>query len=458
MATLGIDGLVSGLQTTDLINQLMSVEANQQTLLKSKQSTASSLVTALQSLNTKVASLATAATTASTASSWAKTKATSSDTTVSAVAGTTAQPSSLTFKVDRVASAQTSLASLPTDYSGSPTFTITHGSGADATTTTVTASSTHIEDVVAAFNADGTGVKATAINVGTSAAPVYKLQLTGAASGEAHAFSVTYAKDDAGTPVQESLALTSTKAASDAQITLFPGVVGAETTVKSSTNVFTGLATGVDVTVTAVKTDPVTITVERDTSSAKTMASALVSNLNVVLTEISSRSSGVSGTNDEGTAILKGGLFSGDSAIRTLQQDLLEQASLPVDGVSPSTIGLVINKDGSFTFDETLFTKAVGEDPAKVQAVVSGVAERLAKTAGAASNATNGTLTLNITAQQDVVKDLTDRIADWDDRLALRKESLMRIYSNLEVSLSNMKAQSTWLASQINSLTSSTSS
>ncbi|GAA3795313.1 flagellar filament capping protein FliD [Cellulomonas soli] len=458
MATLGIDGLVSGLDTTSLINQLMAVEANQQTLLKTKQSTASSLVTALQTLNTKVASLATSATTASTAASWSKAKATSSDTTVTATASTSAQPASLSFQVTAVAAAQSSLASLPTDYSGSPTFTITHGSGAGATTKTITATSTHIEDVVAAFNADGTGVKASAINVGTSAVPVYKLQLTGTASGEANAFSVAYTKDDAGTPVQAALGLTTTKAAADAAITLFPGVVGAETTVKSSTNVFTGLATGVDVTVTAATTTPVTITVARDTSNAKTMASALVSNLNVVLTEIGSRSASTTGTADDGTEILKGGLFAGDSSIRTLQQDLLEKASLPVNGVSPSTIGLVINKDGSFTFDDTLFSAALASDPAKVQAVVSGVAERLASTATVASNATNGTLTLNIQAQQGVVKDLDDRIADWDDRLALRKESLTKIYANLEVSLSNLQAQSSWLTSQLASLTSSTSS
>lgn len=457
MASLGIDGYVSGLDTTSLINQLMSVEANQQTLLKTKQSTASSLVTALQTLNTKVASLATAATTASTAASWSKAKATSSDTTVTATASTSAQPASLAFQVTAVAAAQSSLATLPTDFSGSPTFTITHGSGPDATTSTVTAQSTHIEDVVAAFNADGTGVKASAINVGTSAAPVYKLQLSGTETGAANSFTVAYTKDDNGTPVQAALGLTTTTAASDASLTLFRGTA-AETTVTSSSNVFTGLATGVDVTVSAVTTGDVTLTVARDTSNAKSMASALVSNLNVVLSEISSRSAATNGTAEDGTKILKGGLFAGDSAIRQLRQDLLEKASLPVDGVSPSTIGLVINKDGTFTFDDALFSSALADDPTKVQAIVSGVAERLASTATTASNATNGTLTLNAQAQQGVVKDLDERIADWDDRLAVRRESLTRIYTALEVSLSNLQAQSTWLSSQIASLTSSTSS
>ncbi|HMO09921.1 MAG TPA: flagellar cap protein FliD N-terminal domain-containing protein, partial [Actinotalea sp.] len=56
-ASLGVDGLVSGLSTTSLINQLIQVEAAPQALLKSKLSATQSFITALQSLNTKIASL-----------------------------------------------------------------------------------------------------------------------------------------------------------------------------------------------------------------------------------------------------------------------------------------------------------------------------------------------------------------------------------------------------------------
>ena len=47
-----------------------------------------------------------------------------------------------------------------------------------------------------------------------------------------------------------------------------------------------------------------------------------------------------------------GGLFTGDSAVRTLQQQISEAASYPVDGVSPSTVGITIAKDGTFSFDD----------------------------------------------------------------------------------------------------------
>ncbi|WP_284328131.1 flagellar cap protein FliD N-terminal domain-containing protein [Demequina litorisediminis] len=66
MATLGIDGLASGLDTTAIITQLMQIEAAPQTLLKSKQTTTQNVVTALQAINTKVKSLAEAAASAAT--------------------------------------------------------------------------------------------------------------------------------------------------------------------------------------------------------------------------------------------------------------------------------------------------------------------------------------------------------------------------------------------------------
>ena len=72
--TTSISGLVSGLDTTSIISQLMQLEAAPQTLLKNKQATESSTVSALQTLNTKIASLATAATTASDADSWKASK------------------------------------------------------------------------------------------------------------------------------------------------------------------------------------------------------------------------------------------------------------------------------------------------------------------------------------------------------------------------------------------------
>ena len=47
---------------------------------------------------------------------------------------------------------------------------------------------------------------------------------------------------------------------------------------------------------------------------------------------------------------------------------------------------------------------------------------------------------------------LTKRIGDWDVRLAARQTALQTQYSALEVALSKLKSQSTWLAGQLSTL------
>ena len=47
---------------------------------------------------------------------------------------------------------------------------------------------------------------------------------------------------------------------------------------------------------------------------------------------------------------------------------------------------------------------------------------------------------------------LADRIADWDDRLAMRQATLERTYTAMEVALSTLTSQQAWLSAQIEQL------
>lgn len=451
MATMGIDGLVSGLQTTDLINQLMQVEAAPQTLLKSKQTATTSLVAALQALNTKVSSLKDAATKAANPESWGATKATASAASVTATTTTGSTPTELTFRVDALASSQVSLTpaygSLPAAGS-TLTFEAPDGTltevvvGADAAAT------------ARAISASKAGVNAVAVTAGGTT----RLQLTSAQTGEAHAFEVwagTKADVEGGTAT--AMTLTGTRDAKDAQITLWAGS-GAEQKVTSSSNTFSTVLTGTSFTVSKVEADPVTLSVASDTAAVTALASGLVGALGVVFSEISSRTSSTTKTDADGRTVVSAGMMAGDSAVRGLQQQLQSAASYPVDGISPSTVGITIGRDGTFTFDETKFKAALAADPDKVQKVVSGLAQRVADVAEGASDKVDGTLTRKITGQQDLVKSLGTQIDAWDRRLEVRREGLQKTYSALEVTLSNLQSQSSWLAGQLASLSASSSS
>ncbi|NMM30416.1 MAG: flagellar filament capping protein FliD [Cellulomonas sp.] len=455
MATMGIDGLISGLNTTALIAQLMLAEAGPQTLLKTKQTATSSLITALQALNSKVASLATSATTAATASSWNALKTTSSAASISATASTSAQATSLDFTVDAIANRQVSLTNQFTSTTEifptvPPVITFKK---TDGTLTTVTAASGALDDITKAINASGTGVTAVAVKVGTA----YRLQISGTSTGVSNGFQMylgSSATVTAGTA--PAVALTQTSTAADAKITLWAGSLAAKQ-VTSSSNTFADTLAGVTITVSKVETSPVTLTVAPDTAALTTLASNLVSGIGLVLSEISSQTAAKSTTSSTGGMVVTGGVLSNQSTVRDLVQQVQSAGSYPVNGVSPSTVGISIGRDGTFTFDAAKFTAALAGDPAGVQKMMTALSQRVADMAKGASDATTGRLSTDITSQQGAVKTLGDQITSWDVRLATRKQGLQATYSSLEVSLSRLRSQSSWLTAQLASLGTGTS-
>lgn len=434
---ISLDGLASGLDTTALIGSLMQVEAIPQTQLKNKSYEIQTMVSALQGLNTKVAALATQATAAAKPGAFDLFAATLSSDKVTATTTAAAKAGSIDFTVTKLAQTQVTVTDKVTGW---PYTTMTITSGGQAFTVTPLTSS--LDDVVSSVNAAGAGVVASKVAVGGGE---FRLQFAATKPGDAGAFTIT----DPGT------GFTNVKAAQDAQIELWPGTDAAQV-VKSSTNTFTDLLPGVSLTAKEITAAPVTLTVGRDDAGITKLASDLIAGLNGVFSLVSSKSA-VSGAGGSATT---SGVFAGDSTIRAMNQTLLSAASLPVGDParSPSEIGISITKTGTMEFDEKKFAAALAADPAGVQAKVQEIATRIAAAATTASDKYTGTLTTKITGQQSEVRDLTDRISDWDTRLESRKATLQRTYSGLEVALSGMKAQQAWLSSQLAGLSSGSNS
>lgn len=471
--TSAIDGLISGLDTTALITSLMQVEAAPQTLLQTKRDTTTKVVTALQALNTKVAALAESATKAATGTSWSASTATSSSTAAAATTDDTATPGSISFTVDAVARPQVSLSRVTADDSTlvpalPPALTVKK---ADGTYVSIEPTSGSLADIASAINkAADAGIRATVVRVSTGTTAEYRIQLTGTITGVDNGFSV-YAGTQAQVEAAEAAADGSlaamqidgnvAQAASDATITLWKGSAGLETTFTQASNTFSDLMTGVDVTVSAVTAadeDPVEITVAQDVEAVTSLARNLVDGVGLVLSEITSRTASTTTTSSDGRTVVTGGLLSGESSVRTLRERLMAAASAPVDGFSPAEVGIVIGRDGTFTFDEEVFAAALTENPTKVQNIVAGLAQNVSDVAESASDPTTGTLTLQITGKQSLVADYGKQIDSWDIRLELRRAALEKTYAALEVSLSNLNSQSSWLTSQLEALTTSTSS
>ncbi|ROS58332.1 flagellar hook-associated protein 2 [Frigoribacterium sp. PhB160] len=462
MASLGIDGLVSGLDTTTLINTLMASEAVPQTILKNKATVGQTLVTALQGLNTKVADLATLAKKASAVDSLAVSTATSSSTSVTAATTAGAIPGQLDFTVRSTAQAKSGVTAAMTAWPDSPaTLTFV---GAGGKTTEVTAASSSLDDVVKAVNASAdAGVRATKVASGkdASGATLYRLQLTSATSGaeggfEVHRGTAAAVADGSAVNLLTQPGAAVVKEARDASVTLWAGTA-AEQVVTSASNTFSDLLPGVSVTLaaTAKADEAVTVTVARDTAAASKVASDLVTGLNGVLTLIAQRSASTTSTSATGTTSVTGGAFTGNSTTREVSQRLSSAMSAPIGGTSPSSIGISITKTGTFEFDDAKFQTALAADPAKVQSMLTELAGRVSTAASSASDKFDGTLTKVITGQQSLVKDLNDQVSVWDDRLSSRRAQLQKTYSALETALSSLQSQQSWLTSQLSSLSTS---
>jgi flagellar hook-associated protein 2 len=435
---LAVDGLSSNLDTTALINSLMQLEAIPQNLLKNRVSGTQSAISALQQLNAKIASLATLAqdTAKPAALDLFTAKTDSGGVTTTITSGASA--ASLSFVVDKVAKTQVTVTDALTAWPDTA-ITITGPKGA----VEITAASTSLDDLVTAINSAGAGVSALKVAAGTNGAgdPQYRLQLTSGTSGLAGGFSVS------GTAV----ATTEVTAAQDARIKLWAGTA-AEQSITSSTNSFSNVLPGVGVTVSTASADPVKLTVARDLDMSSKVGAGFVSALNEAFAIISTKSVVTTSTGPDGKPRMNGGPFTGDSTVRRINQSLISAASMPVDGRSPSEIGISVTKTGVLEFNAEKFKAALTENPEKVASVMQELATRVGAAATQASDKFDGLLTSKITGQESLVKNMNTQISEWDGRLTSRRASLERTFVAMEVRLSAINSQSAWLTTQLSSL------
>ncbi|WP_404435795.1 flagellar filament capping protein FliD [Microbacterium aerolatum] len=450
---IALDGLVSGLNTTELINALMDVQAIPRNLMSAKADDKKVIISQLQTLNTSLQDLAAKAKTAASGESLNTFSATSSSSNVTVALRPGAAALTADIVVDRLAQKHTVVTAASAEWPDAPpTLTLENAAGERLE---ITASSSSMTDVARAINSAGFGISASVVAAGTdvNGNPVQRLQLISAESGADSAFRVfrgDEASVEAGTAadVADATGAAIITTGADAQVRLWAGTA-AEQVVTSSKNTFTDLFAGVDVTVTAASADPVTVGVAVDDKARTTAAADFVKQIASLLTRIDNGSKATVGTGDDATTL---GVFTGDSTVRALRQSLAQAVQHPIDGISPSSIGISIDRYGVLTIDETKFAAALADDPDAVTAMFTGVAERVQQTGETYSDKYDGLLTTRITGQQSEVDSLGKQLESWDVRLEQRRATLERTYARLETMLSQMQSQSAYLTSQLSSL------
>lgn len=442
MGGMSVDGLVSGLNTTDLVAQLMRVEAIPQDQLKSRVASTNKIITALQGINTRAASLATAATTLADPKTWSAVKAISSDTSVVVSASASAGAGAVTFDVVSTAKAHSvagpEIEWPPAGGVPAPTATTITVTRAAQDPQEIEATSADPRDLAAAINASGeSGVTAAAIQVREG---VYRLQLTAIETGADSTFDFSIENVAGANLLMQQ--------ASDATISL-----NGTLPVTSETNTFTDVLPGTTFTISKEGLADVTIEVQSDSAAVTTAVSGFVNNLNVLLTDMASQTKAPVASSKAAA-----GPLVGNSTIRRLNQSLLGASSGVVAGTTVASTGIEITRDGTVTFDEAALKDLLAADPVKAQEMITALATQVGDVATNASKSDAGAIGQLITNREGMVKDFTTQIESWDRRLELRESSLRRQFSALEVALSNMTSQSSWLAGQLAGLSSSANS
>lgn len=363
MPAITINGLVSGIDTDNIVSGLLDIQQQQidrmslrKTEIQRKQAAFSTLESRMLSLRSDAGVLG-----RTSSNPLTKLSVTASDSeAISATASTSAVSGVYSLTVNSKAAAHQVASQGFADADAEitqGTFEIRLGSG-DVKTITIDSNNATLSGLASAINASGAGVSASIVKDSAGGSTPWKLLLTGTKTGADNAISVTNnLAASGGTATKPSLDfLNPVQAAADAEVTLGSGA-GA-ITVSSDTNRFDDLIAGVSFELMQVSDgQQVSLTVARDTAGAVTAVQDFVDSFNGVLGFIDDNSTYNTSTNE-------GGVFLGNAGTIRIQQTLRSTIQDVVPGANPlanrlSAVGLSFTDNGRLQFDQSKLQDAL---------------------------------------------------------------------------------------------------
>lgn len=443
MAGLAVSGLVTGLDTERLIQQLLALERRPVALLEARRARLASVAEAFRDLAARLETLRARAVALQQPNAVLARRAVSSAETV-ATAAATAGDLRGTFALTVEALARGSVATGSGSVAaasdpiaaGDGVFSFQVGAG-DPVSISVTATTT-LADLVAAINASGAGVRAAAVNLGSAAAPAWTLTLASTTTGAAS--TVTVLADDT------TLQVTTTQAGADARFT----VAGIGTFTRPG-NTVADVLEGVTITLRAPGTTEISLEVDR--AAVRAAVQGLVDAYNEVVRALDSQSR----TTRAADGTVSPGAFSGDVLPRTLRQGLAAVLATPGPGRYPvaAAIGVSSQRDGTLALDGERLERALAEDPEAVRdllagtAVAEGLADRLVTRARAAVAPGTGLIAARQDGLAQSLRSLDRQIADALARLERTEQALRARFAGLEQAVARLQQTSTFLAGQL---------
>ncbi|MEQ9544814.1 MAG: flagellar filament capping protein FliD [Marinobacter sp.] len=461
MASITSLGAGSGIFSNDLVNQLVNAErAPTEQRLNQRQSLTEAKISAYGNIRSAIEALRTPMEKLSTSEGLRAFTATSSNEAVAGVSidASSANRGSYSLEVKQLAQAQ-SLASAGTfadkDTTTVGTGTLTLTVGGVATDITVDGSNNTLEGMAASINEANAGVSASVVDTGSG----FRLVMSAEDTGEANAIQVSVTDDDGNSTDGGGLSqfvfdgttsnMEETVQAKDAIV----DVNGIEIT--RASNTVEGVIEGVTFDAKSVGTS--TVKIDQDPEAVSGRVQEFVDKFNALQDVIQK----FSGFNESSG---RGGVLSGDSAIRGIQGELRRMLTTIPEGLEDSPIRMLADvgiktdpSTGKLEFDEVKFQDQLQENPEAMTALfaekdgVEGIAERMVNAVtdfvasdGALANRTEG---LNSTLED--IRDQRDRL---DLRIASYEERLIREFSAADSLISQIQSSGNFVAQQLAAL------
>ena len=326
-------------------------------------------------------------------------------------------------------------------------------------TVTLAATDT-LQQVADKITNSNAGVIGTVVDDQASSRP-YRLSLTSRASGEAGRFIV-----DAGT---FDLGLTTLSEGNNARVFYGSGDPAKALLLSSTTNAVAGVVPGLTLDIKAADSNPVTVSVTRDSGALEKALDEFVTSFNSVVARIDTVTTYNADTN-------KGGPLVGDSTVRSLRQELNTVVTSRAQGLTGryqylAQIGITINGDGNLTINKDRLRDALRTDSQAVQDVLNartqaanstqreispgvfvnentsgsvtarGLLQQLQDSIDKYIKPVDGVITrrnVTITAQ---VKSNNDRIARLDIQLSSKRDVLVRQFTAMEEAIGKLQSQ-----------------
>jgi flagellar hook-associated protein 2 len=423
---------LGGIDTTGLVNSLVSIQQQPLNQLATEQQKDQSAQTTLSSFGSTLSALKNAAVALSDPAGFSSMKATSSDSSVVATAGTAAVTGQWTVSVSAIAKEQRTWsdgsASSTTALALTGNLGISLGNG---TSKTINIAPTDtLSDIAGKIATSGLRVQSSIVFDGSN----YHLLVAGLDTGKANAVTFDESAVTGAAQLNLSTPANTIQKAQDASVT-----IGGVINVTSATNQIANAIPGVTLAVTQPTTTPATISIGSDPTVVQQKIQTFVTAYNAVI-ENGHSAAGF------GTQRAANSLLQGDPGIRLSLNQLGSLIGGSVPGTSGAytnlgSIGLDLNTDGTLTLDSTKLASALAADPTSVGRLFvtdAGTgATGIMSTIGTAIDGMVTGASAPIQAEQDA---FANRIRDLSAHMATMQQQSMDYQKQLQATFSQMNA------------------